>query len=299
MLRFIVVCGLTILVSMTFLACQQEREETFPDNRPVVFAPLHSVWGGGAQSRAYDDTWDQDDKVGIYMLKDGSSPARVLPGGANVQYMIADENTPAGLAPVGKPIYYPLNDNPVNFVAYYPYRNDIVSGNYPVDVHCQYSLTAIDLMIGEATNEGVRTAYRLSDGTVVPLTFKHKLTKLVITATPGADTGIIMSDATLFISGMPTFALCNLYSGTFSGWSFVDKFNLVLKSSSDTEARWEAIIIPHLAAEFTGRTFTITAGDNEYIFELKNDEEHPGDDYDIDFEEGKVYTYTFVLTLTN
>jgi endonuclease G len=285
MLRFIVVCGLTILVSMTFLACQQEREETFPDNRPVVFAPLHSVWGGGAQSRAYDNTWDQGDEVGIYMLPhhtNGGSLANAIAGAANIPYKTANNNSIAGLVPAtdGVTIYYPSDDSEVNFVAYYPHRNNIVNGYYPVDVLTQSSLKEIDLMI----HDGVNQPYKLSDGEAVPLEFKHKLTKLVITATPKVATGIKMTDASLTISGVPTAAVCDLYSGTFTGLGIEKEIDLVLKSSSLTEAEWEALIIPHTYVDFPDRTFTIKVGNDTWEYTPVGV-----------FDSGKVYTYNFNL----
>jgi endonuclease G len=287
MLRFIVICGLTILVNMTFVACQQEREETFPDNRPVVFAPLHSVWGGGVLSRAYDTTWEAGDEVGIYMLKDGNTS---LDGdnviAANVPYRIINNNTSADLVPVGAPINYPTDDSPVNFVAYYPYKDDVIT-SYPVNVANQAD--DIDLMI----HKEVGTAYRLSQGIAVPLNFKHKLSRLVITAIPDEGTGIVMTDATLTISGMPTTATCDLYSGTFSGWADIGDIDPRRKNPGDTErAEWEAIIIPH-SNSFTCRTFTIHAGDEQYIFMLR------GEDYNITFEAGQVYEREFKLLPPN
>jgi endonuclease G len=269
-----------VLANLTFLACEQESEETFPDNRAVVFAPLHSVWGGGAQSRAHDTEtgteWDQGDEVGIYMI---AADAENLTGAkaSNVLYTIDATDT---LVPDDDPIKY-LDNNLVNFVAYYPWKgsNEIPDGLYPVDVSTQEPL-----MI----HNGVGTAYGLNEGKVVSLLFKHKLSKLVITAEPVNGTTIDMSGATLTISGMPTKANCNLYTGLFSDWDEIKDIGNFHKSTDTAEkAVWKALIIPHKAVNYTGCTFTIEAGGEIYKYPLTAAD---------DFDPGNVYTYTFTLT---
>jgi hypothetical protein len=233
-------------------------------------------------SRAYDTTWEDGDRVGIYMI---AANAGNLDGAkaSNALYTINTDNTPAGLGPVGKPIYYPLNDDEVKFVAYYPYKDsdEIPGGLYPVNVYSQSSiedLEAIDLMIGE----GKKQPYKLSEGRVVSLQFTHKLSKLLITAKPATSTVIDMSDASLTIRGMPTTANCNLSTGVFIDWDDIDNIVALRKNPGDTEtAVWEALIIPHTAGN---STFRILTSGGTYIY--------PPDGV---FDPGQVYKYIFEL----
>jgi hypothetical protein len=240
-------------------------------------------------SRAYDTTWEADDNVGIYMLPhhtSGGSLNNAYPGASNVLYhYVDDQDGSAGLFPNGDGIYYPLDDSPVNFVAYYPYK-DGVTTSYLVNVADQAE--DIDLMI----HNGVGTAYRLSQGIAVPLNFKHKLSKLVITA-ESDDPDIDMTGAILTITGMPTTATCDLYSGALIalGDSNTEiKFANPKEESNADMAVWEAIIIPHAAEDFPGRTFTIQVGDKHYTGTLT------GEDNNITFEAGKEHACSLTLS---
>jgi hypothetical protein len=217
----------------------------------------------------------------------GGSLANALPGASNVEYKTA-AGTSSALTAVGTPIYYSENDGSVNFVAYYPYRSDIVSGSYPVDVHSQSTLQAIkdiDLMI----HNGVGTESTPTEDVTVPMTFTHKLAKLVINAkfVDGPTDDLLR--AALRISRMPTYAACDLYSGTFSGLGGTGTtITPVIKSATSTQATWEALIIPH-DTSYNGRSFTVMIDDNAFVFMLWGE-------YNIAFEAGKVYTYTFFLS---
>jgi hypothetical protein len=259
------------------------------------------------QSRAYDTTWDPDDRVGIYMLThDYINQVDGKVHYANVPYMFenVEENTKWLVPADGRLIYY-RNNNPVNFVAYYPYNKSVgTDGLYPVDVTTQTSeddLKAIDLMVHYGVGVAEDLAYTLYAGKVVPLKFTHKLSKLVITAIPKEDSEIDFKDATLTISGMPTFAAYNLYTDEFSGWEDEPTTDLDMwrtNPDDSDKAEWVAFIIPHVAgADYSGRTFTIKVGTGKYIY--PQDEEPfkvPSEsESESEFESGKVYTYEFEL----
>jgi hypothetical protein len=246
-----------------------------------VFAPLHSVWGGGAQSRAFDDTWEDGDEVGIYMINNGASS---LNGAIYTNKLYTIDATGA-LVPAGDPMEYPQDGSEVNFVAYYPYRAGSIT---EVDVADQSSLKDIDLMIGVSK----APPYGLNKGKVVELEFEHKLSKLVITATPETDSGLDMTDATLSITGMPTTANCVLHPWELKDL-VVDPDNPIVawrenKDAEDNEEKavWKAIIIPHTApSDDSKRTFEIEVDGGIYIYELVGP-----------FDPGNVYEYTFTLT---
>jgi hypothetical protein len=237
------------------------------------------------QSRAYDTTWDPDDRVGIYMLEHNTTNVY----DANVPYKIAYENTNDWLVPTdGELIMYP-NNSDVNFVAYYPYNSKKVEiDRYPVDVvpqETEEQSKAIDLMI----HNGFGTPYGLYDGIAVPLEFTHKLSKLTITATPKEGSGINLAQASLTISGMPRTANYNLNTDDFTELATDPTDIIVWRKNPDDSAlaEWVAFIIPHDGAVYSRRTFTITDNDGiYYIYPL-------WDEYK--FESGKVYEYVFEL----
>ena len=105
----------------------------------------------GIESRAYDNKWESDDAIGIYMLKTGT--ATISEGAENRRYFTADGGS-AFTATTEQTIYFPLDGSKVDFIAYYPYQKNLTNGAFTLDISTQTDLSAIDLMTaGTKTTE--------------------------------------------------------------------------------------------------------------------------------------------------
>ena len=72
----------------------------------------------GIQTRAFDDQWEDDDQIGIFMLNNGQNT--VADGYDNVPYRVASAGTGGkAFTPSSKVIYFPTNGDKRDFIAYY------------------------------------------------------------------------------------------------------------------------------------------------------------------------------------
>lgn len=141
----------------------------------------------GIESRAYDNKWESDDAIGIYMLKTGT--ATISEGAENRRYFTADGSS-AFTATTEQTIYFPLDGSKVDFIAYYPYQKNLTNGAFTLDISTQTDLSAIDLMTaGTKTTEAEpldKNHYK------VHFKFAHRLTKLELNI--GTGRGITTED---------------------------------------------------------------------------------------------------------
>lgn len=141
----------------------------------------------GIESRAYDNKWESDDAIGIYMLKTGT--ATISEGAENRRYFTADGGS-AVTATTEQTIYFPLDGSKVDFIAYYPYQKNLTNGAFTLDISTQTDLSAIDLMTaGTKTTEAEpldKNHYK------VHFKFAHRLTKLELNI--GTGRGITTED---------------------------------------------------------------------------------------------------------
>ena len=141
----------------------------------------------GIESRAYDNKWESDDAIGIYMLKTGT--ATISEGAENRRYFTADGGS-AFTATTEQTIYFPLDGSKVDFIAYYPYQKNLTNGAFTLDISTQTDLSAIDLMTaGTKTTEAEpldKNHYK------VHFKFAHRLTKLELNI--GTGRGITTED---------------------------------------------------------------------------------------------------------
>lgn len=286
-------------------SCTDDRgQQTSPAAVAVTF---NTAFGTGTtitpSTRAYNAKWHVADRVGIYMvaanqtLHTGFENDNVL--AANSLYITdnTEEVTTAPLKPGADKLYYPADGSSVNFIAYYPYLSNVNTttyGNvYPVSVggESEQVLTAIDLLYHTDAEDVSYNYY--SDR--AQLLFNHQLSKIIINVVPDEDVEVdLSSDPSLAINGMPTTAGFDLATATLaslSGTTTAIIPTFINSSSTESTASWEAIVIPHTAAQAAegGRVMTFSFEGDEYTFDM------PATD-DYDFESGKAYTYNFTLT---
>jgi hypothetical protein len=240
-------------------------------------------------TRAYDNVWEANDEIGVYMLSasdlSATDPTVLAPNMRYVQNLGPGEealNLRFAGADEANTILWPDSGEAVDFMAYYPYCQTISDFVYPVDISTQQTPQEIDLMWSDNV-KGVQSGNPA-------LVFRHRLSKLVFRITDLDD--IPLAGMTSTIAGLPTQADFNVVTGQLSvsgdpALPFDARLASTEAANPDEEihesAVVEAIVLPGEDLSYTV-TFTLESG-AKAVFEVQN----------VDYEPGKRYTYTILL----
>lgn len=215
-----------------------------------------------ASTRAADDAWQQDDAIGLVLLKSGTTT--LSDGQTNYRYMTDGTGTftPADAANTA---YFPAADgSKVDILAYYPYTRAVTptSLTVPIDLSSQAVPAAIDLMTADP-------ASRISaQKPQVDLAFAHRLCKLVLKlAKDPAFADLNLVGARAVLRGTPVRGTWDLIAATLTPSAETAALPLTL-SADGTLAT--AIVMPGAAT--SGRSITVTtAGGRSLTTQLPAD----------------------------
>lgn len=179
-----------IAAVLSLAACN--NDESFTSNKDSV-QPLFTGSIGEMKTRAYDQTWEAADQIGI----SGKSGEVTY---TNVCHVT--ENGDGNFKPTAEPIYFQTTDD-VTFTAYYPW-NDLAEGATTITASTlgQANQKTFDFLF--ATAVGSKANHN------VAFNFKHCMAKLVLTLKPGA--GVSYEEVKAAQVMLENF----LYEGTFN-----------------------------------------------------------------------------------
>lgn len=227
--------------------------------------------------------WNANDKIGIFMLDNGTS--NITENNANRQYIFSGTQfAPA----IENEIYFPVSNTKVDFVSYYPYKTEYALGT-PIVLNLtnQSDISKLDLLYAKSNNGGA--GYSKSGATNVPLTFDHKLSKIIIK--PVAGLGLNPLDATwtnmnVLIQGLNSICMFDLRTGFLSLPSTPSP---MIPFTRIAGVSYELIAIPHEYVQAYSFSFIFQIGSNNYVFNSPANER---------FEAGKEYTYNVTINKT-
>lgn len=158
-------------------------------------ATFTAAINGQVNTRAFDQTWEAGDAIGI----SGTSGSTVY---TNVQYVTTGGNGNFTAGIQGNEIYY-QNDADVTFTAYYPWTNLAADATtITADTRAQASQKTFDFLWARQTGSKASPN--------VQFIFTHKMTKLVLTIRKGDGVSFQeVQDAVLSLRGFK-------YNGTFN-----------------------------------------------------------------------------------
>lgn len=180
-------------LAIALAACSHdENAATDTGNGQALFSA--SIEGQN-KTRAYDQTWNEDDCIGI----SGESGDKVY---SNVLYQTVNGDGNFTAATAGTEIYY-QDDNTVSFTAYYPW-NDLKAGATTIsaDTWGQSDQRNFDFLFATATGSKAQPG--------VAFGFSHKMAKIVLTIRKGTD--VEWGDVKAAILSLEGFK----HEGTFS-----------------------------------------------------------------------------------
>lgn len=192
-------------------ACvNQISDEIQEGNVPITFS--NKI--GKTSAKATGTAFDKGDEAGLFANLT-SSGIEQNPYIDNLRLVCGDKST---LIPE-KSVFYPEGDLPLDFISYYPYRQEgKVEGSaiIPVSVEENQSDTLkhskSDFLIARKTEVK-------SSSKAVELEYQHKFTKIKIALTPGHDEkaeDMLKANPRIIATGLKTQANYNMKDDTFS-----------------------------------------------------------------------------------
>ena len=220
------------------------------------------------KSRAIDNNWEAGDEIGVYMQNADDVTSYL---NTNVKYTNSEETIDGFTSDT--PITYPGGDvTLVNFMAVYPYNENVTDGNYSFTLGDNLSDNDIMYASSPLVEAGTNN---------VDLTFKHKLSKIVLNIKD--ENGNSLNDATVSIDKQCKEGVLNMSDGTVTAKEAAE-YNSSLKFVNKTNGQYEAILLPDEARE--GRIILVKTSDNK-IYRCPID--------NISFDSSKRYTFPIVL----
>ena len=215
------------LICLLFLACEGETIDPARASKSIkVTAEIERV-----KTRLSGSTWEKGDGIGIYMIKSGM-PLGSTALAKNVHYRYDETGifTPRNES---QTIYLPFNGSNVDFIAYYPYREELTDFIFSIDLTVQSNQTALDLMYAD----NVKTKNMTNPN--VNMIFSHQLSKIVLQIAHYRN--IDLSELSVILTNVPTKASFNLVNSTLACSPETEDIALAINSDGTVA---EAILLP-------------------------------------------------------
>ena len=281
---------LTALLCVCLTGCRQATYsiEISEDQRfPVRFS-------GEIQTRMVDNTWETNDRIGVFMFKTGQTDvaSAAIDNSDNRKYIyssISGENI-FGPYTENDALYYPQVGN-VDFVAYYPYRA-VEDYKLKLDVSVQADPSSIDLLYSNNLKN-------IEKGeTPQTLQFTHRLSKTVFDITAGEGlTAADLAGLKLSVEDIASSATLDIFSNTLTLASNSNKTITANTNAAGTQSK--AILLPQTCKG--KKVKVVLANRRTYTYTIDNTETGlTGDNASATADETKweaSYTYTYKIVV--
>lgn len=255
---------LCLAVGLAITGCKNEVTDIINNTAGTTVSFTSSI----IKSRAIDNNWEAGDEIGVYMQNADDATSYL---NTNVKYTNSEETIDGFTSDT--PITYPGGDvTLVNFMAVYPYNENVTDGNYSFTLGDNLSDNDIMYASSPLVEAGTNN---------VDLTFKHKLSKIVLNIKD--ENGSPVSGATVSIDKQCLEGVLNVSDGTVTAKEAAE-YNSSLQFVNKTNGQYEAIVLPDEARE--GRIILVKTSDNK-IYRCPID--------NISFDSSKRYTFPVVL----
>lgn len=255
---------LCLAVGLAITGCKNEVTDITNNTSGTTVSFTSSI----IKSRATDNNWEVGDEIGVYMQNADAVTSYL---NTNVKYTNSEETIDGFTSDT--PITYPGGDvTLVNFMAVYPYNENMNDGNYSFTLGDNLSDNDIMYASSPLVEAGTEN---------VDLTFKHKLSKIVLNIKD--ENGSPVSGATVSIDKQCLEGVLNVFDGTVTAKEAAE-YNSSLQFVNKTNGQYEAIVLPDEARE--GRIILVKTSDNK-IYRCPID--------NISFDSSKRYTFPVFL----
>lgn len=248
-------CLMAIVTLLSFSSCSEENSTENDVRKEVKVTATFSGLSASdiVTTRASDAAWEKDDAIGLFMKKAGTTLEYPVLAD-NVKYTTDGSLAFENLSETK--VYFPFDKSNVDFIAYYPYTENITDFIYKVNVSDQSKLANIDLMYSNNITAKNYTTESIN------LDFKHQLTKIVLKiANNNSDN--TTGDFTAKITNAQMNANFSLVDGTLTVGDELADISFNVDNATLTA---EAILLPD--TNLTNKEFLITIGDISYSYSL-------------------------------
>lgn len=221
------------------------------------------------QNDGIKSQWDLGDEIGVFMLE--SNTQILVDKALNIPYK---SNSQGIFTASGKALYYPNKGKSVDFIAYYPYTNNLIGNIYKVKLEDQNK--NIDLLY--SNNAKAKTINK----TPVDMRFTHRLSKLTMNIEVGE--GLNQNDLKglkVSFKGVPSTADFDLLSDKIYNLSGYLEFS---PKTLKLDKSYSAILIPQDKNLESKVAFDLV-GKGRFVWDLAN----------LIFEKGSHYIYTIKI----
>ena len=258
-MNFRIISVLAIFGMLSLTSCMQDHPSPSDVQKEIkVSASIEGATIPGVKTRV-TEKWDDEDAIGLFMKKSGTSLSTSSLA-VNAKYYT---NGGGNFSPApSNEIYFPFNNDIVDFIAYYPYKDDLEGLNYPVDVSNQSNLSDIEFLYSDDMKE------KSASDENVDLTFKHQLSTVIldISMVDGFQKDLI--GLTVDITNVNTKASFSLVDGKFKDES--DPKSVSFNMSSDG-SKAKALLLP--TASLDNKSLVFSLDDVIYTCDLSTAEE--------------------------
>lgn len=196
--------------------------------------------------KAYDATWEANDKIGVYMVASGVALDQATPEqlyADNKVYTTAtggDGTQQFKAATDADKMFFPKNEAKVDFIAFWPQATP-VSADRTITINTAGEQPGLDLLYSNNLKEKNSTA---TIGQLV-LTFRHVLSAVRIELRDEANNPL--PGATIKVEGFNTKGTFALANGSFSNINTQADMNL--SESTKTPAQFNAYVLPQTLSD--------------------------------------------------
>lgn len=240
-----------LLGSLTIALAACSQDDNLVTNTNDGQATFTASIAGQNKTRAFDQSWESNDQIGITCTTGGKTYT-------NVAYQTTTGNSNFSVFTTGEDIYY-QDDQTVNFTAYYPW-NTLADGTaIAADTRVQQDQKTFDFLYATATGSKASPN--------VAFAFNHKMTKMVLTIKKGDDLSYDeVKSAILTLQGFKNNGTFSVSEGTATAtgdlcdaWTF---------AGNTTEATYNAPLKTDDTSETVSYTFILfpQAFDSELPF---------------------------------
>lgn len=191
--------SLSLIISIVLFSCSKE-EAQLQDLQGLPISFNASVFEE-VQTRVVGNNWENGDKIGVFAIDHGSvlKEEAIVENYDNLSFSTTGNGQ---FRDDGQSIYYPIDGSAIDFVSYYPYKPNLTSYNYPVDISEQVDLLYSNNLTNVTKNNSNNT-----------LDFKRVLSKLAINIEPKGEGSL--AGLTVEVNNLKTKASFSLSNAEF------------------------------------------------------------------------------------
>lgn len=231
---------LILLLSVLLAISCSNEDDTFFKQEPAERIALQV--SGNIASRATGNVWEQDDSIGIFMLRNSKQLAleNIAEGAFNNCYVYRDGFTPMT---DNDTVWFPRDpETKVDFIAYYPY-SEIDNPILPVDR--QTDVLYADRISGRDKSEPN-----------VSFNFRHIMSRIEVELIAGKGTNSKdLRNATVTLDKQPESGYCDLSDGSVTAEEVLATISLngatIIFPSEGMEGRTLTFTLPELGKVLT------------------------------------------------